>query len=66
MDEYDLVCFQYSQCLRCLELDDCRNDTYTGYDGTNEFCDTGEAECDNSLCKCQKKLIQGKESDPNY
>merc|ERR1712050_456666 len=42
MDEYDLVCFQYSQCLKCLDVDGCRNDTYIGFDRSNEFCERND------------------------
>jgi len=58
MDEHDLVCFQYTQCIRCLEIDGCPGRDYAGYDATNEFCDKSQDDCGNMLCKCQKKLIQ--------
>merc|ERR1712130_18613 len=58
MDEHDLVCFQYTQCIRCLEIDGCPGRDYAGYDETNEFCDNSQDDCGNMLCKCQKKLIQ--------
>ena len=59
MDEFDLVCFQYTQCLRCLDIDQCTHGVYKGYNEKNEFCNASEYGCENNLCKCQKKLIQG-------
>ena len=59
MDEFDLVCFQYTQCLRCLDIDQCTHGIYKGYNEKNEFCNGSEYDCENNLCKCQKKLIQG-------
>jgi len=58
MDEFDLVCFQYTQCLRCLDIDQCTHGIYKGYNEKNEFCNGSEYSCENNLCKCQKKLIQ--------
>jgi len=58
MDEFDLVCFQYTQCLRCLDIDQCTHGIYKGYNEKNEFCNGSEYDCENNLCKCQKKLIQ--------
>jgi hypothetical protein len=58
MDEFDLVCFQYTQCLRCLDIDQCTHGVYKGYNEKNEFCKASEYGCENNLCKCQKKLIQ--------
>ena len=59
MDEFDMICFQYTQCLRCLDIDQCTHCVYKGYSDKNEFCNTSEYGCENNLCKCQKKLIQG-------
>lgn len=58
MDEFDLICFQYTQCLRCLDIDQCTHGVYKGFSDKNEFCSSSEYGCENNLCKCQKKLVQ--------